>query len=270
MAIDASVRLRWIQAAVIAGMVVLGVVLLLPAVQQAREAARRVQSRNNLKQIGMAMHAYHDSNQRFPSGGTFDANGKGYHGWPASIWCYLEAIPSSAMADFQQPWDAADNAGRFERPLWCFYNPSIVDPSTSTHVKTSTTQREFAVTHYSVNSNLLAPNSAVRLSEIEDQGNTFLAGELGGDFTPWGCPYNWRPLIGLTETPRTYGRRENIGGHFLMVDGSVRWIAPDISKDVLSSLRGRDIAGISGHPLPIIRPNSFPFPADARDPWTLE
>ena len=52
------------------------VALLLPAVQASREAARRRQSSNNMKQIVIAFHNYHDLQQQFPARASFDKNGK--------------------------------------------------------------------------------------------------------------------------------------------------------------------------------------------------
>lgn len=68
------------------------IALLLPAVQQAREAARRMQCSNNLKQTGLAMHTYHDIFGQFPLPGMV-ANSLG---WSASI---LPQIEQSAIAD---------------------------------------------------------------------------------------------------------------------------------------------------------------------------
>src|SRR5215210_4213670 len=73
--------------------------LLLPAVQAAREAARRMSCSNNLKQLGLAMHNYHDTYKAFPPGVT-SIGGPGLGHWGVS-WMplILRFIEQGAMAD---------------------------------------------------------------------------------------------------------------------------------------------------------------------------
>ncbi len=74
--------------------------LLLPAVQSAREAARRVQCSNNLHQMGLALQLYHGVHLRFPSGVVYPNRAM----WTALLLPYVEQQNMHAACDFSAPW----------------------------------------------------------------------------------------------------------------------------------------------------------------------
>jgi prepilin-type processing-associated H-X9-DG protein/prepilin-type N-terminal cleavage/methylation domain-containing protein len=102
--------------------------LLLPAVQKVREAAARSKCFNNLKQIGLALQNYHDSNKYFPAGynsginGTADT-GPGW-GWAAAILPQMEQTALYSTIRFDQPIESAVNATARVTPLSIYTCPS--------------------------------------------------------------------------------------------------------------------------------------------------
>ena len=112
------------------------VALLLPAVQAAREAARRTQCSNNLKQIGLAMHNHHDAHGGLPYGasGVFDTAIGGT--WGASILQYLEDQSAYDQFDFNFPMLDPINAEAAKKvvPVYlCPTDPGSQDPISTVH-----------------------------------------------------------------------------------------------------------------------------------------
>jgi len=92
-----------IELLVVIAIIAVLVALLLPAVQQAREAARRSQCKNNLKQFGLAWHNYHDTYNIFPMGGALNAAGSWDApgvSWEARALPYIDQAPIYNQINF--------------------------------------------------------------------------------------------------------------------------------------------------------------------------
>ncbi len=77
--------------------------LLLPAVQMARESARRIQCASNLKNVGIALHNFSDAYRTLPAGS--ESYARTYHAWSSRILPYVEQASLFSQIDFSKPWD---------------------------------------------------------------------------------------------------------------------------------------------------------------------
>lgn len=86
--------------------------LLLPAVQAARESARQIQCRNNLRQLALALHHYHDHNGRFPPSTVVDADRYGGWSWIVRILPELDQAPLFSRLDLRD--DVWENLAEYK------------------------------------------------------------------------------------------------------------------------------------------------------------
>jgi prepilin-type N-terminal cleavage/methylation domain-containing protein/prepilin-type processing-associated H-X9-DG protein len=95
------------------------VALLLPAVQAARESARRMKCVNHLKQWATAMQLHHGAKNHLPPGGySSDGTDKGSrHGWPPFLWPYVEETALAARYDFSVSYVTPPNGYKLTHPV---------------------------------------------------------------------------------------------------------------------------------------------------------
>ena len=90
-----------IELLVVIAIIAVLIALLLPAVQQAREAARRTECKNKLKQLGLALHNYHDTMKIFPYATTLYSNaGSNHHSWVEFTLPYIDQAPLYNQINF--------------------------------------------------------------------------------------------------------------------------------------------------------------------------
>lgn len=106
------------------------VAILLPAVQAARESARRASCQNHLRQIGIALHAYHDSHRQLPIGciekrvPSAKPDGR-QHAWSSAILPYLEETALWQSIDFEAAYDAEKNLFAASQVVSIYLCPSV-------------------------------------------------------------------------------------------------------------------------------------------------
>ncbi|MCL2348782.1 MAG: DUF1559 domain-containing protein [Planctomycetaceae bacterium] len=227
----------------IAVIIVVGfvVALLLPAVPSAREAARHMQCTNNIKQIALALHSYHDDYKSFPPAYTVDENGKPLHSWRVLILPYIEQTALYEKIRLDEPWDSEYNRQFHAEAPGDFQCPS--------RGATGAIQRERPELttggncFYSV---VLGPETPftgekpVRLNDIWDgTSNTICIVER---LLPvcWMDPNNEirfnTACEGIDRKQEGIGSNHSGGANAALVDGSVTFLSDTIKPEILKAM----------------------------------
>jgi prepilin-type N-terminal cleavage/methylation domain-containing protein/prepilin-type processing-associated H-X9-DG protein len=247
------------------------IALLLPAVQAAREAARRIHCVSNLKQIGIALHGYHDAHSTFPAGGwiavpTQPATRNMNMGWSAAVLPWLEQRPLYDGLNLNFPYNDPSNSTGGHTVLQIYLCPS--EPRKTYWNRAPGDVFDFADADYGGmfgprgltsptfrNSPPCGPmifNQAVSLAQITDgTSQTILVGEApeainamwisGHNLFDQSAPINARP-------PSEFGEEltsQHPGGvNTLFGDGSVHFLKNQTNLISLSALCTRALGEV--------------------------
>jgi len=248
---------------VVMAIIAVGLALAGPAIEQARQAARARQCINHLKQIGLAIHNYHDAHRTFPPGWVApDAKAKTDRlwGWQASLLPFVEQAPLYNRINFSGKIPRLSALSQTTLPIYRCPDDttSATNPIRGTSAN-NPVRGKYATSNYSGNwGNTTLPgsrdtpkkangvfywNSRVRMRDITDgTSNTFMVGERSVSSAAgiWvglranqnendavtDCSHESRPNAVMSA----FSSKHPGGAHFLFCDGRVRFLSDKIGS----------------------------------------
>lgn len=219
-----------IELLVVIAIIAILVALLLPAVQSAREAARRIQCKNNLKQIGLAMHNYHDANSSMPMSFVVDYNTRGGE-WSvhARLLPYVDEANLYMQIDLSEPYQEGSAVATTRVPMYLC--PS--EPQDRARVDSAGSQIHYPINYgfnaggwftwsnssRQIGSGVFHPNRGMRFADIADGTSNTLACSEVKTFTPY-----FRDGDAASAAVPSPTGISGLGGSFKTNSGHTEWI----------------------------------------------
>ncbi|MCA9087066.1 MAG: DUF1559 domain-containing protein [Planctomycetaceae bacterium] len=268
-----------IELLVVIAIIAILIALLLPAVQQAREAARRSQCKNNIKQIGLALHNYHDTFNTLPAAfyRVNTTTPPAAWGWGTMILPYIDQAPLYNTLNPSNPPAVAPTAA-VQTVIPAYRCPSDTGPQLNANrgnwgtsnysgVYGSVASTADANENLSSGNGCFSASSSVRFRDITDgTSNTVGIGEraygkLGTD------TYNGAIWAGIYDAGKhasnirainegdkainstddwAYSSQHVGGAHFLLMDGSVRFISENTDRLLVKNLANKADGNVVG------------------------
>ena len=194
------------------------------------EESRRTTSKNRLKQIGLALHSYHETHSLFPPGGTLTHDEKPYLSWQTFILPFIDQAELYNQLNHNYPWNHPINQSIFKTEIPLYLNPVVGETISADGL---------GLSHYVGNQYVMFANSNLRIRDFRDgAANTILAVESGENFKPWGDPTNFADPVTVFGS----GQKSAFTGgkHILLGDGSVRFVSDKIDPALVKALSTPD------------------------------
>lgn len=223
--------------------------LLLPAIQAARESARQAKCKSNLRQIGIALHAYHQTHTVLPTGciewrGWKAPRSHRQFAWSAMLLPFLDQAALAKEIDWSKPFDAPENREPAKHLLPVYLCPSEPDRSQLEGRISFGGIFGESINGQPIDDGLFLYDRALKFSDILDGlTNTLAVGEdVGGPDSEW---INGRNVFvqshGINDSSAWIGDNEIRSAHFggamvLFADGRTRFLHDSLPRKTLGQL----------------------------------